>query len=72
MNKVMLVGRLARDPEIRYSSGENQTVVARYTLAVGRGNNGRVMPRLRILSAVLYLGRGRSLQKITSTRVQKL
>ena len=36
MNKVMLVGRLARDPEIRYSSGENQTVVARYTLAVGR------------------------------------
>ena len=30
------MGRLTRDPEIRYSSGENQTAVARYTLAVDR------------------------------------
>ena len=36
MNKVMLMGRLTRDPEIRYSSGENRTAVARYTLAVDR------------------------------------
>ena len=36
MNKVILMGRLTRDPEIRYSSGENQTAVARYTLAVDR------------------------------------
>ena len=36
MNKVFLMGRLTRDPEIRYSSGENQTAVARYTLAVDR------------------------------------
>lgn len=36
MNKVILVGRLTRDPEIRYSSGESQTAVARYTLAVDR------------------------------------
>ena len=36
MNKVILMGRLPRDPEIRYSSGENQTAVARYTLAVDR------------------------------------
>ena len=34
MNKVILMGRLTRDPEIRYSAGENQTAVARYTLAV--------------------------------------
>lgn len=36
MNKVILVGRLTRDPEIRYTSGQNQTVVGRYTLAVDR------------------------------------
>lgn len=36
MNKVILMGRLTRDPEIRYSSGENQLTIARYTLAVDR------------------------------------
>ena len=36
MNKVILMGRLTRDPEMRYSSGENQTAIARYTLAVDR------------------------------------
>ncbi len=36
MNKVILMGRLTRDPEIRYSSGDNQTAIARYTLAVDR------------------------------------
>ena len=36
MNKVILMGRLTRDPEIRYSQGENSTAVARFTLAVDR------------------------------------
>lgn len=36
MNKVILMGRLTRDPEIRYTQGETSTVVARYTLAVDR------------------------------------
>ena len=36
MNKVVLMGRLTRDPEIRYSQGENATAVAHYTLAVDR------------------------------------
>ena len=36
MNKVILMGRLTRDPDIRYSSGENGTEIARYTLAVDR------------------------------------
>ena len=36
MNKVILVGRLVRDPEVRYSQGANQTAIARYTLAVDR------------------------------------
>lgn len=36
MNKVMMIGRLTKDPEIRYSQGEKATCVARYTLAVDR------------------------------------
>lgn len=36
MNKVVLVGRIVRDPEVRYSQGENSTAVARYTIAVDR------------------------------------
>ena len=36
MNKVILMGRLTRDPEVRYSQGENALAIARYTLAVDR------------------------------------
>lgn len=37
MNKVILMGRLTRDPEVRYSQGTNgNTCIARYTLAVSR------------------------------------
>ncbi len=36
MNSVVLMGRLTRDPEVRYSSGDNPLAIARYTLAVDR------------------------------------
>lgn len=36
MNKVILMGRLTRDPEVRYSQGEQSTAIARYTIAVDR------------------------------------
>ena len=36
MNKIILMGRLTKDPEIRYSQGNNSMAVARYTLAVDR------------------------------------
>ena len=36
MNKVILVGRLTREPEVRYSNGEKPIAVARYSLAVQR------------------------------------
>ena len=40
MNKVILMGRLTKDPEVRYSnSGDNQLAIARYTLAVDRRFN---------------------------------
>ncbi len=39
MNKVILMGRLTRDTEVRYSQGENAMAIARYTLAVARRFN---------------------------------
>ena len=39
MNKVILMGRLTRDPEVRYTQGDNQMAIARYTLAVDRRFN---------------------------------
>jgi single-strand DNA-binding protein len=36
MNKVILMGRLTRDPEVRYSQGANSLAIARYSLAVNR------------------------------------
>ena len=40
MNKAILSGRLTRDPEVRYSQGEQATAIARYTLAVDRRGRG--------------------------------
>ena len=42
MNKVVLIGRLARDPEVRYSQNDTSMAIARFSLAVdrrGRSNN---------------------------------
>lgn len=36
MNKIILMGRLTKDPEVRYSQGNNPMAIARYTLAVER------------------------------------
>lgn len=42
MNRVILMGRLTRDPEVRYSNGERSMAIARYTLAVDRrGHRGQ-------------------------------
>ena len=41
MNKVILMGRLTKDPDVRYTQGQEPMCIARYTLAVDRnGNNG--------------------------------
>lgn len=67
MNKVILMGRLTRDPDIRYSAGENATAVARYTLAVDRRFRW-TESRLRILSVASLLEEVRNLQRNISTR----
>lgn len=40
MNSVNLVGRLTRDPEVRYTAGENATAVAKFAIAVDRPTQG--------------------------------
>lgn len=52
MNKAILMGRLTRDPEVRYTNGDEPMCIARYTLAVDRkvsknsnnGNNADFIP----------------------------
>jgi single-strand DNA-binding protein len=36
MNKIILMGRLTRDPEVRYSQGENSMAIASFSIAVNR------------------------------------
>lgn len=61
MNKVVLIGRLTRDPEIRYSAGDQSQAVARYTLAVDRrmrrDNNDPNAQTADFISCVVF-GRG--------------
>ena len=65
MNRVILMGRLTRDPEVRYTQGERSMAVARYTLAVDRrGARARTeMSRLPILLISWHLTEQVSLQR---------
>ena len=70
MNKVILMGRLTRDPEVRYSQGERAMAIARYTLAVDRrGRRSRMTERRQqTSSSALHLTGQESLQRSISTR----
>lgn len=57
MNKSILMGRLTRDPEVRYSSGDNPTAVARYTLAVDRKYQREGEPNADFIPCVVF-GKG--------------
>ena len=67
MNKVVLVGRLTRDPEVRYSQGNNATAVARYTVAVDRRFRRDGEPTADLFR-VLYSDVPLSLQRSISVR----
>lgn len=54
MNKVILTGRLTRNPETRYSHGEKQTAVTRYTLAVDRRFKRDGEPEADFLNCVCF------------------
>ncbi len=61
MNKVILMGRLTRDPEVRYSQGENATAIARFTLAVDRKYKTENGPTADFIGCVAF---GRSAEFI--------
>lgn len=57
MNRVILMGRLTRDPEVRYSQGERTMAIARYTLAVdrrARKNQGSTEPTADFINCVSF------------------
>ena len=54
MNKVILIGRVVRDAEIRYSQGANTTCVARYTLAVDRKFKQEGQPNADFINCIAF------------------
>lgn len=54
MNKVILMGRLTRDPEVRYSQGENQTTIAKFNLAVPRKFKRQNEPDCDFINCVAF------------------
>ena len=54
MNKEILVGRLTRDPEVRYSQGENTMAIARYTIAVNRRFKREGDPEADFIRCVVF------------------
>ena len=54
MNKVIEIGRLVREPEIRYSQGANTTCIARYTLAVDRKFKQEGQPTADFINCIAF------------------
>lgn len=54
MNKVILMGRLVKEPEVRYSQGVNPVAVARYTLAVSRRLKKEGEPEADFINCVAF------------------
>ena len=60
MNKVILIGRLTRDPEVRYSVGEGSMAIASYTLAVDRRRRQNAGPDEQTADFISCVAFGRS------------
>ena len=54
MNKVIEIGRLTKDPEIRYSQGASSTCIARYTLAVDRKFKQEGQPTADFINCIAF------------------
>ena len=54
MNKVIEIGRLTKEPEIRYSQGASSTCVARYTLAVDRKFKQEGQPNADFINCIAF------------------
>lgn len=63
MNNVTLMGRVVRDPEIRYTQGENPLAFGRFTIAVNRRVKKEGQQEA-VLFLVLFWKTGRTCRKI--------
>lgn len=54
MNKVIIIGRVVRDAEIRYSQGASSTCIARYTLAVDRKFKQEGQPTADFIKCIAF------------------
>ena len=54
MNKVILLGRLTKDPDVRYTQSENMLAIARYTLAVDRRFKKEGQPSADFINCVAF------------------
>ena len=63
MNKVILMGRLTRDPEIKYSQGEKATAVARFSIAVDRRFKQDGQPTADFINCLAFGKRAEFLEK---------
>ena len=70
MNRVILMGRLTRDPEIRYSQGEKSTAVARFSLAVDRKFKQEGQPTAVFINCLSFGKRAEFLEKYCKKRTK--
>ena len=63
MNKIMLLGRLTKDPETRYSQGKEPMTIAKYTLAVNRQFKREGEPNADFINCVAFGKRGEFAEK---------
>lgn len=63
MNKIILMGRLTKDPEVRYSQGNNPMAIARYTLAVERKFKRDEEPNADFINCIAFGKNGEFAEK---------
>ncbi len=63
MNKSILMGRLTRDPEIRYSQNDNSTCVARFSIAVDRKFKRQGEPEADFINCIAFGKTGEFIEK---------
>lgn len=63
MNKVILMGRCTKDPDIRYSQGEKSTAIARFTLAVDRKFKQDGQPTADFINCLAFGKRAEFMEK---------
>ena len=72
MNKVILMGRITRDAEIRYTQGEKSTAIARFSLAVDRRFKKITTSRIQILLAASHSEKSLNFWKSSDAKEQNL